>query len=203
MVVSESKPELPSMFETSDGDRPSITDAGGTVAHFEMAYSPEKSDRFRFGPPLSQRAGSLVFLTFAVVVFLAVAVAYAGYGPQSLTIWVVEGDKNRPIGSLPLAGFILLSAIGTLIRAGMRGVIVTADGIEARYLLPMGVPRIRKWSWAQIDRLLLDDDDVMLELWNGVYERLPKVREGEKLAQLLGRIATARGRQVTRLSDRR
>lgn len=203
MVVSESKPELPSMFETSDGDRPSVTDAGGTVARFEMAYSPEPDDRFRFGPPLSQRAGSLLFLLFALVLASAVLIAYAGYGPNGLLAWVVEGDKNRPLGSVPLSVFILLSAIGTVIRAGMRGVIVTAEGIEARYLLPMGVPRIRKWSWAQIDRLIVDEDDVMLELWNGAYEKLPRVRDGEKLGRLLTRIATARGRQVTRLADTR
>jgi hypothetical protein len=82
----------------------------------------------------------------------------------------------------------------------MRGVVVTADGVEARYLLAMGVPKIRKWSWAQIDRFVIDDADVMLELWNGTYERLPKVRDGEKLANLLEGIAAARGRAVTRLS---
>ena len=39
----------------------------------------------------------------------------------------------------------------------------------------------------------------MLELWDGTYERLPKVRDGKRLADLLAGIATARGRSVTRL----
>jgi hypothetical protein len=46
----------------------------------------------------------------------------------------------------------------------------------------------------------VDDEEVMIELWNGSYERLPKVRDGQKLAELLARIASARGRTVTRLS---
>lgn len=63
----------------------------------------------------------------------------------------------------------------------------------------IGVPRIRKWTWSQIDRLVVDDEDVMLELWDGSYEKLPKVREGKKLAELLERVAAGRGRPVTRL----
>ena len=79
---------------------------------------------------------------------------------------------------------------------------MTADAIEARFLLA-GFPKVKRWTWAQIDRLVVDDEDVMLELWDGTYERLPKVRDGKKLADLLARIATARGRGVTRLDGRR
>jgi hypothetical protein len=58
---------------------------------------------------------------------------------------------------------------------------------------------VKRWTWAQIDRLVVDEGDVMLELWDGTYERLPKVHEAKKLADLLAGIATARGRAVTRL----
>lgn len=85
----------------------------------------------------------------------------------------------------------------------MRGVIVTKDGVEARYLLALGVPRIKRWAWSQIDRLVLDETDVMLELWDGTYEKLPLVREGKRLAELLERIAAGRGRTVTRLPRKR
>lgn len=202
MVVTETPPkrQLPDVIETSDdGDRPSITEVNGTVARFEMAYSPpEKGDRVVFGPPISQRIPSFVYLGFALLVTLAVLLAYQNANGR-LYVWIVEGDRGRPVGSVPLAGLILLSAVGTLIRAGLRGVVVTADGVEARYLLALGVPRIKRWSWAQIDRLVVDDDDVLLELWDGTYERLPKVREQRKLAGMLEAIAIARGRQVTRL----
>ena len=193
---------LPDVVDTSDeGDRPSITDVNGSIAKFEMAYSPNKSDRFTFGPPLWARIPGYVFLAFAAMVGLTVFAAYHGSSNSSLYIWVVEGDKHRVFGSAPLAFIILFAAIGNAIKTGLRGVIVTAEGIEARVILAGGFPKVKRWTWAQIDRLVVDDESVMLELWNGEYEKLPKVKEGKKLGDLLASIATARGRSVTRLSD--
>jgi hypothetical protein len=197
---SRAPDDLPDMVDSSDdGDRPSITEVNGTVARFTMAYSPDKADRFAFGPPMWQRAPSLVYLGAALILALVVFTAYHGSSNTSLYRWVVEGDRARPLGSVPLTFLIVFSAVATVIRAGMRGVIVTADGVEARYLMALGVPRIRKWAWAQIDRFVLDDEDVMLELWDGTYERLPRVRDGKALSELLERIAVARNRPVTRL----
>ena len=193
--------QLPDVVE-DDGDRPSITDVNGTVAKFEMAYSPNKSDRFAFGPPLWTRIPGYVFLGFAAAVGLTVFSAYHASSNSSLYIWVVEGDRHRVFGSAPLAFIILFAAIGNIIKTGLRGVIVTAEGVEARMLVAGGFPRVKRWTWAQIDRLVVDDDDVMLELWNGEYERLPKVKDGKKLADLLASIATARGRAVTRLATK-
>jgi hypothetical protein len=209
MVVTEpqhssSQPrQLLDIVESSeDGDRPSITEVNGTVAKFEMAYSPDKSDRFAFGPPVWSRIPGYVFLAFAAIVGLTVFAAYHGSSNSSLYIWVVEGDRHRVFGSAPLAFIILFAAIGNVIKTGLRGVIVTAEGVEARILLAGGFPKVKRWTWAQIDRLVVDNDEVMLELWNGEYERLPKVKDGRKLADLLVSIATARGRSVTRLSER-
>ena len=200
---SPSQPrQLLDVVESSDdGDRPSVTDVNGTVAKFEMAYSPDKSDRFAFGPPLSARIPGYLFLAFAAVVGLTVFAAYHGSSNSRLYIWVVEGDRNRVFGSAPLAFIILFAAIGNVIKTGLRGVIVTAEGIEARVLLAGGFPKVKRWTWSQIDRLVVDEEDVMLELWNGEYERLPKVKDGKKLADLLASIATARGRGVTRLAS--
>ena len=80
----------------------------------------------------------------------------------------------------------------------MCGVIVTADGVETR-AVSMGFPRVKKYRWAQIDRIVLDEKSVLFELWNGTYERLPRVHDGRKLAEVLERIAVGRGRHVTRL----
>lgn len=193
-------PQLPDVIETSDeGDRPSITEVDGTVAKFEMAYAPEKSDRFTFGPPMLSRIPGYAFLLFAALVGLTVLVAYNGSSNSSLYIWVVEGDRHRMFGSGPLAFIILFAAVGNVIKTALRGVIVTADAVEARMLVA-GFPRVKRWTWAQIDRLVVDEEDVMLELWDGTYERLPKVKNGLELADLLARIATARGRSVTRLA---
>jgi hypothetical protein len=181
-----------------DGDRPSITEVNGTVAKFEMAYAPDKSDRFTFGPPLLSRLPGYAFLLFAVAVGMTVLSAYHGSSNSRLYIWVVEGDRHRVFGSAPLAFIILFAALGNVVKTALRGVIVTAEAVEARMMVA-GFPRVKRWTWAQIDRLVVDGDEVMLELWNGTYERLPKVKDGLRLAELLTRVAASRGRGVTRL----
>ena len=193
-------PQLPDVIDTADdGDRPSITEVNGTVAKFEMAYAPDKSDRFAFGPPLVSRLPGYAFLLFGIAVALTVLTAYDGSSNSRLYIWVVEGDRLRAFGSRPLAFIILFAAVGNVIKTALRGVIVTADAVEARMIVA-GFPRVKRWTWAQIDRLVLDGEEVMLELWDGTYERLPKVKDGLTLAELLARVATARGRAVTRLA---
>jgi len=192
-------PPLPDVVDdVDDGDRPSITEVNGTVAKFEMAYNADKSDRFAFGVPLVTRLPGYAFLAFAALIGLTVLSAYYGSSNSSLYIWVVEGDRHRVFGSGPLAFIIVFAALGNVLKTALRGVVVTADAIEARFLVA-GFPKVKRWTWAQIDRLVVDQGDVMLELWDGTYERLPKVRDGKRLADLLAGIATARGRSVTRL----
>jgi hypothetical protein len=185
--------------EEEGGDRISVTDARGTIARFEMAYSPASGDKFSFGPPTYQRIPSLFFLAFAIAMVGFVFVVEAGPSTSRFYRWIVEGDRGRPLRAQTLSFIVLASAIGTIVRAQMRGVIVRADGVEARYLLPMGLPRIRRWAWSQIERIVLDDSQVMFELWNGQYERLPRVRDPAKLADLLERIAIGRRIRLTRL----
>jgi hypothetical protein len=81
----------------------------------------------------------------------------------------------------------------------MRGVVIHVDGIEARYLLPLGVPRVKRWAWAQIERVVLDEEGAMLELWDSTYERLPDVARPVDLGAQLERLAASRRIIVTRL----
>lgn len=196
---SPAPPHVAEDVIVDDGDRPSITEVNGTVAKFEMAFDPEKKDRFAFGVPLQMRIPGYVFLAFAAVIALTVLTAYNGSSNSRLYIWVVEGDRNRIFGSGPLAFIIAFAALGNVVKTALRGVIVTRDAIEARFLIA-GFPKVKRWTWAQIDRVVVDEEDVLLELWDGTYERLPKVRDGKKLSDLVAGIATARGRAVTRLS---
>jgi hypothetical protein len=182
-----------------EGDRISVTDVNGTVARFEMAYSPVESDRFRFGPPLRQRIPSLLFLAFAAAMLAAVLYGESAGSGTRLSIWLAEQDRGRPIGSLGLSIIVLASALGTVARAPMRGLVIRADGVEARYLLPLGIPRIRRWTWAQVERIVVDDRSVMFELWNGEYERMPAVGDHAALCELLERIAAGRKLRVTKL----
>ncbi|HEY2512429.1 MAG TPA: hypothetical protein VGI39_16295 [Polyangiaceae bacterium] len=207
MKGSDHQPEQPPTAEIADLDpiRPemeSVTEVNGTVAHFEMTYSPVARRAVTFGPPLRQRLPSLLFLAFGGLLVALVVVAYYGASSNSaIYIWIVEGDRARPLPAAVLAGVIFLSGLGTVLRARMRGVLVHPDGIEARYLLPMGVPRVRRWTWAQVERVVLDDNGAMLELWDSTYARLPDVGDPQELARLLQRIAAERKIVVTRLKD--
>jgi hypothetical protein len=182
-----------------EGDRISVTDVNGTVARFEMAYSPTESDRFRFGPPMRQRLLSLIFLAFALGMVSVVLYGESSGSGTGLSTWLAEQDRGRPIGSLGLSFVILACALGTVARAQMRGLVIRADGVEARYLLALGVPRICRWTWAQVERIIFDDASVMFELWNGEYERLPEVRDHAGMCELLERIAAGRKIRVTKL----
>jgi hypothetical protein len=192
MLVSQHPPSL----VEDDGERPSITETKGTVARFEMAYNPNPTERFAFGPPFWQRLPSLLFVGFAAV--LAGATFLAQHAPRGSPLFrfIVEDGRT------PFVFVIVLAAIATFIRSGLRGVIVTRDGVETRDLA-LGIPRVRKYRWAQIDRVIVDGPNVMFELWNGTYERLPKVQHGEKLVSILERVAIGRGRTVTRLDVKR
>lgn len=195
-LSTPSPPELSRLVEDVDeGDRPSITEVNGTVARFEMAYNPEPEERFVFGPPVWQRLPSFVFLGFAAALGVTTFLAWHARHDSELYRFVVLGNRT------PFAMIVCMAAVATFIRSGLRGVIVTREGVETR-TLSLGFPRVKKHRWAQIDRVILDGESVLFELWNGTYERLPKVHEGAKLVDILERVAIGKGRQITRL-DRR
>jgi hypothetical protein len=191
-------PERQPLVETEpdDGDRPSITEVNGTIARFEMAFEPRENERFAFGPPIWQQAPSFLFLGFALALAFLLTAATHAPSNSAMFRWVAERPATQPASII-----ILLCAIGTVARTLLRGVIVTKDAIETRDLVA-GFPKVRKYRWAQIDRLVIDEEDVLLELWDGTYERLPKVRKGAELCDLLVRVAIARKRDVTRLEPK-
>ncbi|HZU83960.1 MAG TPA: hypothetical protein VE987_13625, partial [Polyangiaceae bacterium] len=155
-----------------DGDRVSITDVGGSIARFEMTYSPPSRTRAKFGPPLLSRVPSAVYLLGALVLGAVVVYAYT-MAPSSsgLFQWVVERDRDRPVSASILAGVVVVSALATVLRTHMRGVLVSDQWIEARYLLPFGIPKARRWAWPQVLRVVVDDARVGFELWDGTFER--------------------------------
>ncbi len=201
MMTTTPTPEpdtaLPSLAD--EGDRPSITEVNGTVARFEMAYQPEVGERWAFGPTLLSRIPSIMWFGFSLVVSGIVVLAHHSSSNSALYAWVVERDRNG-ISASVLAFIVLASGIATLARTWMRGVIVQRSGIEARFILPLGVPRVRRWAWAQIHRMVLDQKSgVILELWNGQYEKLPTIAKTAELAAVLERQGAEHGIIVTRL----
>ncbi len=201
-MTQPQQPDLQDVIRDEDDDRPSITEVNGTIAKFEMAYAPSASERFAFGPPILSRVPGLLFLAATVVVAIVVFTAYHSSSNSALFVWVVEGDRHRQIGLGPFSTFMLIIAALNALKTELRGVIVTADAIESRDIKMGGFPSVKRWTWAQVDRVVVDDDHVMLELWNGTYDKLPRVHRGRELADLLAKVATARGRSVTRLPQK-
>lgn len=158
---------------------------------FDMTYRPLSS--VAFGPPLAVCLPSLVYL--AVAIALAAFVVVGSYSASGTWIfqYVVAQDDKRWLGSRTLAGLVLLSALASVLRTRMRGVVVHPGGVEMRDLLSMGWPRVRRYAWAQIDKIVLDaGPDIALDLWDGRRELLPPVGNQKNLALLLERVALAR-----------
>jgi len=172
--------------DEESGDRVSITDVHGTIARFEMSYSPPTGARTKFGPPMRERIPSGLYLLGALGLGAVVLYAYSFAPPTSRVFgWVVEGDRGRLISANILAIVVVVSALATVLRTHMRGVLVSDDWIEARYLLPFGIPRARRWGWPQVLRLIVDGTNVAFEFWDGSYERLPRVARSAELVDLL------------------
>jgi len=194
ILVNSATPSPPEDPQ-ADGDRISITEVNGTVAQFEMTYSPPVGARAKFGPPWRTRLPSAAYLLGAFVLGTLVLYAYlAAPSSSALFVWVVEGDRGRPLSAGVLAVAILVSAVATVVRTHMRGVLVSDQWIEARYLLPFGIPRARRWAWAQVHRVIIDRTRLGIELWDSSFERLPEVEKPHELTDLI--LQQARMRRI-------
>lgn len=155
-----------------------------------MTYRPRETV---FGPPLSARLPSLFYLAFALGV---VAFVLLGEQADSNSWWfnyVVAEDVRRVMKIRTFAVILLISALASLIRAGMRGVRIYPDGVETRDVLSFILPRLKRYRWPQIERIVFDQKTVIaLDLWDGSRAFLPAVGEHDKLAAALERVAAAR-----------
>jgi hypothetical protein len=168
-----------------------------------MSYEPpDPGDRVKFGPPTRARIPSAIYLAAAVVFAGVTCLAYNSPPSSFLFRWAVDGDRIRPLSVSVVAVVVLVSALATVIRTQMRGVLVTDDWIEARSLLPLGIPRARRWAWPQVTRIVVDGDRTGLQFYDGAFERLPEVRDGRALAQLMMHHAGRHKIDVTVLQPR-
>lgn len=169
---------------------------------FDMSYRPDST--MSFGPPLKERLPWFAYFVFALVI--VGIIVYGQNAPTNSTLfrYVVEEDRHR-IMPASVCGIILFcSALAGLLRDQMRGVVVRPDGVELRELLAFGIPRVRKWTWAQIDRMRLPTTedtnaenpilhgDITLDLWDGSSTLLPTVNNKLGLALVLERVALSR-----------
>jgi hypothetical protein len=133
-----------------------------------------------------------LYLVGAIALVAFVAIGTMSDTGSWLFRYVVEADAQRILGARPLAAIMMVSALAAVTRVRMRGVVVHPEGVEARDTYVAGWPRVRKYAWPQIDRILLDKPTIALELWDGRCEMLPAVSAREELAVMLERLALAR-----------
>jgi len=163
---------------------------------FDMTYRPER--RIAFGPPLRQRAMSIIYLALASA--LTGVIVYGQHAPSSSALfhYVVEGDASRVIPSSVCAIILMCSALAAVLREQMRGVVVHPEGIDVRELLALGWPRVRRFHWSQIDRVFVPSAEdraqrnIRLDLWDGSRTWLPEVSGASELGMMLERVALAR-----------
>ena len=157
---------------------------------FDMTYRPSSAV---FGPPWPSRVPSFVYLGLALLVVALVLIAERSPPSSGLYDYLVARDMTRVVSSRTLASLLLLSALAAVLRASMRGVRIRGDGIEFRDIVSLGWPRVRRYKWAQIDRIILDQPQtIAVDLWDGSRAFLPAVNDRAGLAAALEKVAAAR-----------
>jgi hypothetical protein len=155
-----------------------------------MTYKPHR--RRAFGPPV--RTWILPSIYFAASVAFFVVVMIGQFLPSSTWLfrYVVEGDEYRILGARTLGVIMFAGGVAVMIRTAMRGVVIHPEGIEARYVLTLGWPKVKNCTWMEIDRFVFDRRHVILHLWDGSMFGLPEVRDHDGMSFALEKLAHAR-----------
>ncbi len=137
-------------------------------------------EKIKFGPPLRTRIPSAVYLLASIVFGIVAICAYNAPTGSQLFVWAVEGDRIRPLSVSVIAVILLVSSLATVLRTHMRGVIVTDDWVEARYLPRARHPPGQALGVGPGDaRRRRRATRAGFELYDGSFERLPEVADGK------------------------
>jgi len=155
-----------------------------------MTYRPRETV---FGPPLVARVPSAVYLLAALAAGALVLLGENGAPGTWLFHYVVEEDVHRVMSVRTFAIILLVSSLASVVRAGMRGVRIFPDGVEARDVVNFIVPKLRRYRWPQIEQIVFDGGAlVALDLWDGSRAYLPVVSDQTALVTALEHVALAR-----------
>jgi hypothetical protein len=140
-----------------------------------------------------ERMPSILYLAMALGIGSLVLVGeQSGTGSWAFH-YVVEEDAGRVMSIRTFAIIVFISALASVVRAGMRGVRIYPDGVEAREVLSFIVPKLRRYRWPQIERILLDGaSHIAFDLWDGSRAYLPRVSDRPGLEAALQQVASAR-----------
>lgn len=157
---------------------------------FDMTYAPAESV---FGPPLSTKLPSFIYLFIALGVAVTVLIAEGSPPDSWLFVNIVERGERGVITARAVAFMLVLGALASVLRANMRGVRIRGDGVEYRDIVSLGLPKLKRYRWAQIDRIILDQPaSIALDLWDGTRAYLPRVHDRTGLAAALEKVGAAR-----------
>jgi hypothetical protein len=155
-----------------------------------MTYRPAET---AFGPPFVVPLPSILYVAIALTAVVVVLVAEQADPGSFLYREVVLRGAHGFIGARTFAALLVAGAVASVVRTSMRGVRIRADGLEFRDVFALGVPRLRRYKWAQIDRILLDGPrTIVIELWDGTRADLPEVGDRGRLAAALEKVGHAR-----------
>jgi hypothetical protein len=155
-----------------------------------MTYRPAETS---FGPPFITHLPSLVYLTIAIGAVVVVFLAEQAPAGSFLYDQIIERSIRGVVSARAVAALLLFGALASLLRTSMRGVRIRGDGLEFRDVVTLGIPRLRRYRWAQIDRILLDvPSGVVLELWDGSRAYMPEVNDRVSLSAALEKVGHAR-----------
>jgi hypothetical protein len=156
---------------------------------FDMTYRPRESV---YSIPWLERVPSLVYMTAALITVLLVLLGEHSAPGSWLYGYIVVNDRSRLLGSRAFAALLSIGALSSVLRGSMRGVRIFGDGVEAREIVRLFVPRVRRYRWPQLALIVLDQPHIALELWDGQRAVLPTVGDREGLVATLERVAAAR-----------
>lgn len=157
---------------------------------FDMTYQPEEQN---FGPPWLSRLPSLVYLAVAVTVAAILVIGENSDSNSALFDFVVSQDRQRTMGMRTFAIVLMVGALASVLRGGMRGVRIFPGGVEARDIRSFVIPYVRRYTWPQLERIILDGKGgIAVDLWDGRCEYLPEVNDRPGLEATLERVALAR-----------
>ncbi len=155
-----------------------------------MTYRPAET---AFGPPLAAHLPSAVYLACAIGAVVTVFLAYQQPAGSFLYRQIVDRSMNGVVGARTVSLLLVAGAVASFIPTRLRGGRIRPDGLEFRDVVALGIPRLRRYQWAQIDRILLDSpSSIVIELWDGTHAYLPEVNDREQLGSALEKVALAR-----------
>ena len=127
----------------------------------------------------------MLYAAVAVLAVVVVLLAEQSSSSSWLYVNVVERGVRGIMSARVFAGCLVIGACVFLLCTSMRGVRIRGDGVEYRDIVSLGVPRLKRFKWAQIDRVILDSPSaIALDLWDGTRAFLPAVSDRPTLSAI-------------------